>query len=369
MSNVSRSGYDNVLLFQFLVPRLVELKQRPKICKKGNRVTSIAAKNGVEFRDIARLLAPSTSLRKFGQLFDLEQAKAHFPFAYLTSVARLQDSQLPGDFALWRSELTGERQSDDQIAATIAEAIQLWNESGCTTVGDYLASYLHLDIVILHEGAKRWISTLEDLLGLNFIEAGKFTISSLSYAAGLRSSEARIRPGSFFPNNSQLYSVLRLGMRGYILRLLNIHILFTKRYSTPPLELRPKFSFYPANFSGLCSVFRSRAGDSEVLDKVLCRGPHHADDDDPADDPTRNDEQAAAAAGLVSSRLQDHHHNAHWLTPSLQRNEDDSEEDDDDDEGRQQRGDAGGGGPSRYVAYYDAASLYPSSGEPDTCSS
>ena len=253
MSNVSRSGYDNVLLFQFLVPRLVELKQRPKICKKGNRVTSIAAKNGVEFRDIARLLAPSTSLRKFGQLFDLEQAKAHFPFAYLTSVARLQDSQLPGDFALWRSELTGERQSDDQIAATIAEAIQLWNESGCTTVGDYLASYLHLDIVILHEGAKRWISTLEDLLGLNFIEAGKFTISSLSYAAGLRSSEARIRPGSFFPNNSQLYSVLRLGMRGYILRLLNIHILFTKRYSAPRSSCDPNLVSIP-HISAACAA-------------------------------------------------------------------------------------------------------------------
>ena len=225
-----RSGYDNVLLFQFLVPRLVELKQRPRICKKGNRVTSITAKNGVEFRDIARLLAPSTSLRKFGQLFGLEQAKAHFPFAYLTSVSRLKDCALPGDFAVWRSELTGEHQSDAQIASTVAEAIDMWNALDCKTVADYLAGYLHLDIMILHEGAKRWIATLEDLLGVNFIEAGKFTISSLSYMAGLRSSEARLRPGSFFPNNHQLYSVLRLGMRGYAIKLF-INFVFLSHYN------------------------------------------------------------------------------------------------------------------------------------------
>ena len=209
-----RSGYDNVLLFQFLVPRLVELRQRPKICKKGNRVTSITCRNGAEFRDIARLLAPSTSLRKFGQLFGLEQAKAHFPFAYLTSVDKLREPALPSDFDVWRSELTGERQTDTQIAATIVEALEMWNRLGCKSVADYLAGYLHLDIEILHEGAQRWIATLEDLLGLNFVEAGKFTISSLSYTAGLRSSESRLRPGSFFPNNDQLYSVLRLGMRG-----------------------------------------------------------------------------------------------------------------------------------------------------------
>lgn len=94
-------------------------------------------------------------------------------------------------------------------------------------------------------------------------------------------------------------------------------------------------------------MFRSRAGDPEVLDKVLCRGPHHAGDDDPVDDPTRNDDDETAGAGLVSSCLLDHHHNAHWLPGS----EDDT---------------GGGGGPSRYVAYYDAASLYPSSGEPTT---
>lgn len=210
----ARAGYDNVLLFQFLVPRLVELKQYPKVCKKGNRVTSISTRSGIEFRDIARMLAPSTSLRKFGELFGLEQAKAHFPFAYLTSVERLNDACLPKDPNLWRSELTVPDVSDDQLREIQEEAARLWDNLNCQTVGDYLAGYLQLDVEILHEGVQRWTATLEEVLGINFIEAGKFTISGLSYTAGLKSAEGRKRIGSFFPNNSQLYSVLRLGMRG-----------------------------------------------------------------------------------------------------------------------------------------------------------
>jgi len=210
----SSSGYDNVLLFQFLVPRLVELSQLPIVSKKGNRVTSITTRSGVEFRDIARLLAPSTSLKKFGQLFGLEQAKAHFPFSYLSSVERLADRSLPSDPDIWRSELTGLRQTDEAVEQIMREADAMWQALNCQNVGDYLAGYLHLDIEILHEGSLRWIKTLEDLLGLNFVEAGKFTISSLSYMAGLKSSETRATIGSFFPNNAQLYAMLRLGMRG-----------------------------------------------------------------------------------------------------------------------------------------------------------
>lgn len=203
-----------MLLYQFLVPRLVELKQRPRVCKRGNKITSITTTSGVEFRDIVRLLAPSTSLRKFGQLFGLEQCKAHFPFAYLTSVARLQDESLPDDLELWKSDLTGPVATRADLETVRTEARQMWDQLGCQTVEDYLAGYLKLDVEILHEGSLRWIDRLEKLLDLNLVEAGKFTISSLSYAAGLKAAERRLTVGSFFPNNSQLYWVLRQGMRG-----------------------------------------------------------------------------------------------------------------------------------------------------------
>lgn len=72
-------------------------------------------------------------------------------------------------------------------------------------------------------------------------------------------------------------------------------------------------------------MFRSRAGNPERLEEAVNEGRQQLD---PA--------AAPAASRLVSDRLQDHAHNSHWLED---------------------------GGPSRFVAYYDAASLYPSSGE------
>lgn len=55
------------------------------------------------------------------------------------------------------------------------------------------------------------------------------------------------------------------------------------------------------------------------------------EDGDPAAEPSSSER-------LVSDRPEDHAHNSHWL-------------------------EEGEGGPSRFVAYYDAASLYPSSGK------
>jgi len=71
------------------------------------------------------------------------------------------------------------------------------------------------------------------------------------------------------------------------------------------------------------------------LDEIL-KQPTDAGDDD--DDPVLEPEIRVK----VSRREEDHRNNAHLV--------------DDDDGG-------GGSGPSRYVAYCDAASLYPSSGE------
>jgi len=185
------------------------------VLKRGNKITAILTRSGVEFRDISRLLAPSTSLRKFGQLFGLEQAKAHFPFAYLNSVERLGDPTLPyDDLNIWRSELSGERPTDEQTKAVVEEAKAMWDALECRTVGDYLAGYLHLDVEILYRGSVLWNKTLKEAVGLSFVELGRFTISGLSYAAGIKLQEKRAAVGSFFPNNSRIYGVLRRGMRG-----------------------------------------------------------------------------------------------------------------------------------------------------------
>jgi len=196
----------------YLVPRLYELGFRPKIFKKGHKVSSITTKCGVTFRDVAKLLAPSTSLKKFGQLFGLEQQKAHFPFKLLTSVSVLDQAKElpPHSDPCWENELSGGRISEEDHR----EARRLFLEAGCKNLGDYLRTYLWLDVEILYEATQRWRRSLLSVTGLDFVLARKYTISGLSYTAGLKNWEKNLRVGCFAVNNSQVYRLLRRGMRG-----------------------------------------------------------------------------------------------------------------------------------------------------------
>jgi hypothetical protein len=200
-----------VLLESYLVPYLFEKKCGPKMEKRGNKVTHIKTRCGISFRDITKLLAPSTNLRNFGKLFNLDQAKAHFPFALLNSVEALNISSLPDDALSWRSDLTG---GNAITPEEIAEAQQLFKEANCQNLGDYLRAYLKLDVVILYKATQEWRKTLKTYVGIDFVETNKYTISSLSNLAGLKSSASQQNIGTFFPNNSQSYRLLRNGMRG-----------------------------------------------------------------------------------------------------------------------------------------------------------
>lgn len=211
---IFRSGYDHVLLLGHLVPLAYEAGHRPRILKRGGKVSSIAFRGGIRFHDITKMLAPSTNLRKFGQLFGLQQEKAHFPFSLLDSVEVLRSwtSLPPAGHPGWKSELRSESQ---QISAgEVEEAQRLFENAGCRNLGDYLATYLWLDVEILYRATQEWRRTLARLTGLDFVQIRKLTISSLSYTAGLKTWERKKRLGNFSVNNSQHYRLLRLGMRG-----------------------------------------------------------------------------------------------------------------------------------------------------------
>ena len=209
------SGYDQVLLSNYLLPYLFEKKLRPKIEKNGNKVNVIkVTKCNITFRDVVRLLAPGTSLKQFGELFKLQQAKAHFPFGILTGVEALQLPKLPDDPELWRSELSTSKESI--TIEDIQEAQKLFEQSKCQNVGDYLKTYLQLDVDILYQATQGWRSTIAAEIGVDFVQDAKFTISSISNFAGDINAASNLYVGQFFPNSSVIYRLLRKGMRGYI---------------------------------------------------------------------------------------------------------------------------------------------------------
>ena len=207
------SGYDHVLLESYLVPYLFEKGQKPKLEKRGNKVLSIAVtKCSVTFRDVVKLLAPGTSLKQFGQLFNLNQEKAHFPFSLLTGVESLSLPQLPAHVSQWHSDITTSKNPLTQ--SDVDEALRLFQQSGCQNVGDYLKTYLLLDVDILYKATQGWRATMKQELDLDFVQTGNFTISSISNLAGDRCSSKHLQIGQFFPNSASVYRLLRKGMRG-----------------------------------------------------------------------------------------------------------------------------------------------------------
>ena len=207
------SGYDHVLLENYLVPYLFEKKLKPKLEKRGNKVTAIRVeKCHVAFRDVTKLLAPGTSLRQFGQLFNLPQAKAHFPFALLSGLQSLTIAELPPTVQGWQSDLNVTKA--DLTQAEVNEARALFEQAGCQNLGDYLQTYLRLDVDILYAATQGWRQTMRQEVGLDFIQTGNFTISSISNLASNRCAARHLQVGQFFPNSSAVYRLLRKGMRG-----------------------------------------------------------------------------------------------------------------------------------------------------------
>ena len=243
------SGYDMVLLETYIIPLLFEQQLRPKIDKKGNKISIIRAKNGIQFRDITKMLAPSTNLRSFGKLFNLPIEKGHFPFKILTNVQSLSAPSLPAAVEMWKSDLTGNANAITQN--DVNEALQFYNDSNFQTVGDYLQHYLILDVQILHQATNLWRKRLKQVIGLDFIDIQKFTISSLSSYAGAHTLAMHHKPGWFFPNNNQMYALLKRGMRGYV------YIFFTCVRSLKKYVVWGPFFVYINEFLFFfCDVYR-----------------------------------------------------------------------------------------------------------------
>ena len=205
------SGYDMIILESYLIPYLFESKARPKIDKKGNKVTVIKTCLGITFRDITKMLAPGTNLRSFGNLFKLSVEKGHFPFSILTDVDKLLLPELPTTPSAWKSELTG---GADIKSEEIAKCLEFYKKSKFKNIGEYLKHYLLLDVEILHKATNLWRIRLKNIVGIDFIDVEKYTISSLSNYAGSINAADLCRVGWYFPNNTQVYALLKHGMRG-----------------------------------------------------------------------------------------------------------------------------------------------------------
>lgn len=201
---INGSSFDFVLLCgQLAVFAKEKQVGAVSVQKEGSKLRWIRMA-GVRFCEIQNLLFPGTSLASLAKTCNLKIAKGIFPFEKFTSMSFLCQSKLPARCEDWLSRLNPTKAPSQ---ADVDEALALFEAQRFDNVGDYLKHYLVLDVSILLQCVVAMELEYAKILGLDFIEVGKITVSSLS-AAGAQAFLARgKRVGQFSPNHSRLYAV------------------------------------------------------------------------------------------------------------------------------------------------------------------
>ena len=131
------SRYDLNLIKKFVFQHL----QVTSCIKKGNSFLSLRSEN-LEFLDILNYLQAGSSYSSFLAAFQCEQKKGIFPYEYLDSFEKLNETQLPAKEAFFDS-LKNEGISDSDYA----QCLNVWRTESMTTLKDYLIYYNEGDVV------------------------------------------------------------------------------------------------------------------------------------------------------------------------------------------------------------------------------
>ena len=112
-----------------------------KFLIKNNNEYKCVSTQKFKFLDIKNYIAPGFSYAKYLAAYDIDQNKGFFPYEYLTSLDKLDETQLPSKEAFY-SSLKEEHISDQDYEY----CQQIWVEENMKTVKDFLIWYNNLDV-------------------------------------------------------------------------------------------------------------------------------------------------------------------------------------------------------------------------------
>ncbi len=140
---------------------------------KRHSAYSLLATKTLIFKDAASLVAPGTSLEKFLLSFGLPVLKWSFPYDYITSLSKLDETQLPPYESFWNS-LKGKYSVTKEEYLEIVE----WYRVNAKCLWDYLEEYNNRDVDSMVPGLEKlrqfWKSYEIDMVN------GGISLSSLS---------------------------------------------------------------------------------------------------------------------------------------------------------------------------------------------
>jgi hypothetical protein len=161
--------------------------------------------------EVKRLLGPGASLKNLAEASNLEISKGIFPFSCFTSLSFLDRTALPPDASSWANNLNPAASPSQQ---QVDEAIDFFNSQHFSTISDYLEWYLDKDVEILQRCVIAISEVYYSILGLNVLECGRLTVSSLASLGAQTFLSRHCRPAFFSCNHQRMYAILRRSLLG-----------------------------------------------------------------------------------------------------------------------------------------------------------
>ena len=137
--------------------------------------------------------------------FDLVRRKGVYPYDYMDSVEKFDETELPSQDA-FLNKLSGSSCSDIDYA----HASGVWDAFGCETIADYHDVYLQLDVLLLADFFEKFRRTCLDFYSLDPLHY--YTTPGLAWDAALRMSRVELE----LITDENIYNLIENSIRGGI---------------------------------------------------------------------------------------------------------------------------------------------------------
>ena len=141
--------YDLNAVKEFVFPYLIE-SQPIKFTVKRNSNHMCLKTNSLKFLDISNYVAPGFSYDQFLRAYECEQTKGFFPYEWIDSLDKLEETSLPPHEAFY-SSLKNQNITEEEYEY----CQQVWEENEMSTFQEFLIWYNNLDVVPFLEAVEK----------------------------------------------------------------------------------------------------------------------------------------------------------------------------------------------------------------------
>ena len=164
--------------------------------KKNNSYSAVYA-NQLKFLDVSQFQAPGMSYAKFLKAYGVKESKGYYPYEYMDSVDKLDETKLP-PYEAFYSKLKQcnvlDDEDDPRIGRERWETLdKLWKEKGFKTMADYTAYYNNLDVGPMVTAVER----MQEFYFKRNIDVFKTAISTPGIARQMLFNKAKAKGVSF----------------------------------------------------------------------------------------------------------------------------------------------------------------------------